>query len=486
VSNETQITKNLFEDCSRGTAKPSSVVNDWRETVCENMASISLREDSEPFMDLGEQFRKQDHHVVKRRGQLRDRTKAEQHDERKFRFNGCKVKPSKLPKDRSQIVHFKTIEAHRQRMSEIGSIKKHDVKELQKMDIVPTYHKRTRGPCAAKTVLLNLISHWKRTGDLPTYCQLKRDQLLDTSIYVKDEGAIRWYLEPTIIRFADRVQRCVIEAELIKSNSDLLNPGPQDCPFYEQRLDTKWCSNVPGSTRKVCPRCGDNLVASKRGWVHEVINKVPKWTVSNKRSLRGHVLTDSDHGRIIAELLGLPVVALSVADIRIKTTYSVINYCGDNRLVTSRNIKIVEQAYDLVTVTASVPKNILQKGNAFFGGILLSAASYKMFSDVDLRGLGILTGVSLTLCAWLYDGRYSISFSYAPHLVSCVLQELPRKTTPESVVSTIASKLLRISCFPADDSRAVAIKQGTELAVLCSLDSLDFIRGRAGTFRASL
>jgi len=174
----------------------------------------------------------------------------------------------------------------------------------------------------------------------------------------------------------------------------------------------------------------------------------------------------------------------------------VVNYEGDRRLLTSRNVLEIKEPFRAKHVWATgykwnkaIVAFIIAIAVAAF--VAVQAALWWLVSTEVAFAMGWMPYIplgTLTICVptvaaiVILFTRRTMHVYYVPHLVSCLLLDFDRNVDHKTVVTNMRTKFRRFSGFPLPDEDAVPFMIGTEDITMYMMVTQDFYKGRARCF----
>jgi hypothetical protein len=237
-------------------------------------------------------------------------------------------------------------------------------------------------------------------------------------------------------------------------------------------------------------------------------------------TLRGFVLPVDDALEVMENVAQQSRFVRPLVPADVTVSYHVIPYAQERRQLTQRGVPEVKASFDLVQMKAQV---VVSHDNLalLFALFLFPAYLYAAWvmhtvlsnfwvlvedirSEISTDHYGPYEPRVINLfpftapfmligaccCVYWFYKKISIPSTvylcYAPHLVTCLINEFDRGTSRDVVASTIRMKLKRMSAFPTPDVDAVQIIEGTERVVMLALERKHFFSRPAVCIPANL
>lgn len=198
--------------------------------------------------------------------------------------------------------------------------------------------------------------------------------------------------------------------------------------------------------------------------------------------LEGHHASADDEVAAVSRLVGH-----NVLEEDLECVDRVVQYHGDHRLVGSRSVKEVQQAFTIRQINYTDrlvwPDYLL---SSLFMLVRLCLIVPRFITYVSPWAIPVPVQLeAFGVCAFVYFlTQYLLSryppyvreyhIAYVPHILSSVIAEYDRGTNAVTVRSTIRSRIRRLACFPLPDRDALVIISGTELMAETILETQDF------------
>ena len=208
-----------------------------------------------------------------------------------------------------------------------------------------------------------------------------------------------------------------------------------------------------------------------------------------QHALAGHTLSADDEVAIMNRLVNGNYSPWNIEHSDIHTESITVQYKGERRLATCRNVQEIKQAF----VARQMTVRVKAQYNPFYTAILVAS----LYGGILFIGFPVPVTVSLGIATMLLlqvtqfnvfkyfeeNSPRSYSVAYVPHLVSSVMAEYDRGTNPTAARSTLRQKIRRLAALPIPDEDALKFIAGTELVCEQLLEDEDFFWEGAACFR---
>jgi len=356
-------------------------------------------------------------------------------------------------------------------------------------------------------------------------CSFTGSQYLQPIIrsYCKDSVLIHfgpWLLGPNITRLYDELLDSLDDETL--SSSELIemllllggveqNPGPlfgdrvrpSECQYQGQRVQGEWMRRS-GRMVLICPGCPLYLLKDNGAWprsgiamhpgqpapdipvevrdsdqapipVPEIKVQDPGPLVGDERRvasvLDGCLPSDDDCCAIASRYLSCPVQRSWCSCVT-----QILHFENDERLVCFRDVKVNKSPMIIAQIKVTCPLRTRIWWVVLCLMLLLvsTVITWSIFDDC-----GYYSFLSYLLCCFMFFfdpviPEHVIYIPFVPHVISCVLTEFDRGTSPVACRSTLRQKIRRLAALPIPDYDYIKFVAGSELVVEQLLSSADF------------
>jgi hypothetical protein len=195
-------------------------------------------------------------------------------------------------------------------------------------------------------------------------------------------------------------------------------------------------------------------------------------------ALDGHHLTDEEVNEAAHYLDHLVSTCDSIVQ-KVRVT----KYSDEHRIAVNRNVSEIKKPLVVVDVTYSyrdcnVRSSLLAAAVCLIVVVLLYHWSLRPVFLLLAPTFLVTTAVFIFL-SFVYAAASDRTFSYVPHLLSCIVMEYERGTNASVAISTLRQKARRLACLPISDREHLSLVLGTEVAAIATLNCSDFVLGEA-------
>jgi hypothetical protein len=205
--------------------------------------------------------------------------------------------------------------------------------------------------------------------------------------------------------------------------------------------------------------------------------------VEKEFPLDGCNITKYDRRDLMSEIVGRRVRSHEIS-----VTDQIITFQGEQRLVTSLNVLPIKRDFRACQLAVYAKKSYVWPLLVYTS--FLVALSYHFICSTlydTEEGLYYAFPLSvLSMGAMWFESRLKerpFFLSYIPHIVSCVMNDYDRNTSPAAAIATLNLKWRRLSSFPLIDADIDKFHEGTERVVLQLLGKRDFFWEGAACFK---